>query len=401
MYLSDHYSRDLKFVRGEGCFLFDKKGIKYIDFLAGWCVANVGYGRKEIITALQTAARNGLYVPPFFRDDAWENFAKKLCSIAPNKKLNKAFRCTSGSEAVEFAIKCARAATGRPYIVSIDNVYHGHTYGAASVGNACRSEIAPCLPGIIKLPMPNSFRDVSSDEVIYQFEKLASSRNDVAAFISEPVWTNAGAIIPPEEFYLAIEKICRKYNILFIMDEVATGFGRCGKLFASELWNLKPDILCLGKGLTGGYGTLGATLVTEEIFKRSSNIPFYSTFGWNLFDLAGADANVDLIVRERLWENAKRLSGYFFDQLKEFEKFEFVGEVRGIGLLFGIEIIKDKKTKQPDLRRAEAIAELCEKKGLILETAHNTLFITPPLVISKSLIDSGVAILASVLGSHA
>ena len=92
MYLSDHYSRDLKFVRGEGCFLFDKKGIKYIDFLAGWCVANVGYGRKEIITALQTAARNGLYVPPFFRDDAWENFAKKLCSIAPNKKLNKAFR---------------------------------------------------------------------------------------------------------------------------------------------------------------------------------------------------------------------------------------------------------------------------------------------------------------------
>src|SRR3989344_9667794 len=211
--------------------------------------------------------------------------------------------------------------------------------------------------------MPNSFRDVSSDEVIYQFEKLASSRNDVAAFISEPVWTNAGAIIPPEEFYLAIEKICRKYNILLVMDEVATGFGRCGKLFASELWNIKPDIMCLAKGLSGGYGTIGATLVSEEIFAKCAGIPDYSTFGWLPIDLAGAKANVEIVLREKLWENAEKVGGHILARLKALESLPFVGEARGIGLLFGIEIVSDKKTKTADVEKARQFQDECSRRG--------------------------------------
>jgi len=244
--------------------------------------------------------------------------------------------------------------------------------------------------------MPNSFRGVSAEEVLKMFEKIAS-RNDVAGFMSEPVWTNAGVFVPPPDFYPKIEKICRRYGLLLIMDEVATGFGRCGKLFASELWDLKPDILCLGKGLTGGYGTLGATLVTEEIFERSQNIPHYSTFGWNLLDLAAASANIDVILKENLVANVQRLHSYFLTELKQFEKLEFVGEVRGIGFLFGLEIIKDKKSKQPDAKKAMMIQEACEKKGLIIETAYHNLFISPPLTLTKEIIKEGIKILKSVL----
>lgn len=397
MYVAEYHPRHVEFSSGEGCFLFDKKGKKYIDFLAGWCVGNAGWGRREIIAALDRAAKRGIYVPPLFKMEEWEIFARKLVSVAPNKKLKKVFRCTSGSEAVEFAIKCARAATGKPYLVTIDGVYHGHTYGAASAGNACSSDMAPCAPAFLKIAMPNAYREISGEDVIREFERLVGGRNDIAAFMSEPVWTNAGAIIPPKDFYPAIEKICRKKGILFIMDEVATGFGRCGKIFASDLWGLKPDIMCLGKGLTSGYSTLGATLVTEEIFERSSGVPHYSTFGWNLLDLAAADANLDVIVRDGLADNARRLHEYFLEALKPFFELSFVGEVRGIGMLFGIEIVKDKKTKRPDFARAQIIQDACEKKGLLIETAHHNLFLTPPLVITKEVIDAGVRILKSVL----
>jgi 4-aminobutyrate aminotransferase-like enzyme len=397
MHLAEYHPRQIDFSHGEGCFLFDKKGKKYIDFLAGWCVCNAGSGRKEIMEALAHAVWRGIYVAPLFHQEEWEIYARKLAAVAPNKKLKKVFRSTSGSEAVEFALKCARAATGKPAIVAIDGVYHGHTYGAASAGNACSRDMAPCAPGFLKLPMPDAYRGVTGGEVVLQFERLAKSRQDIAAFISEPVWTNAGCIIPPPNFYPAIEKICRKNGILFIMDEVATGFGRCGKLFASDLWGVKPDIMCLGKGITSGYGTMGATLVTEEIFERSAGVPHYSTFGWNLFDLAAANANLDLIIRDGLADNARRLHEYFLKSLKQFEELSSVGEVRGIGMCFGIEIVKDKKTKRPDFAKSQAIQDACEKRGLLIETAHHNLFITPPLSITKEIIDAGVGILKAVL----
>jgi acetylornithine/succinyldiaminopimelate/putrescine aminotransferase len=387
--LADYGSRPVEIVDGDGCWLYDNKGKKYLDFLAGWCVGNIGWKNKNVQEALQKEVERGVYVPPVFRFPQWEEFAELLVKISPNKLLTKVFRCTSGSESVEFAIKCARAATGKKTIVSVDGVYHGHTFGALSAGDECREKIAPCLPNFLKIPMPNFSKGISVKESVEKFEKLIKEK-DVAAFLSEPVWTNAGAIIPPSDFYPAIEKICRKNGILLIMDEVATGLGRCGKLFASELWDIKPDILCLAKGLTGGYGTMGATLVTEEVFEKSRGIPSYSTFGWLPLDLAGTKANVEILLKEKLWENSRKIGEYLLQQLKPLEELPNVGEVRGIGLLIGIEIIKGE---------AQKFQDQCAEEGLVLETAGNALFISPPLILSKELADEGVNIIKKVLGS--
>lgn len=369
---------------GDGCYLYDTAGRRYLDFVAGWCVANVGYNRNEIIEAIKKEAETGVYIPAFLQSAKWEELARLLCEIAPGK-MRRAFRCTSGSEAVDFAIRCARAAAKKTTIVSIDDVYHGHTYGAVSVGSAGRKITGPCVPGFIKLPMPNN---QNYKKVIVQFEALAK-KGKIAAFLSEPVWSNSGVYIPPKEFYPAIQKICRRHDILLIMDEVATGFGRCGKLFASELWKLQPDIICLAKGLTGGYGAAGAMLTTEQVFQKSRGIPAYSTFGWAYLETAAMLANVKLILKEKLWQKAQKTGSYLLEQLQKLEKYPIVKEARGIGLLLGIEF------KQPVV---PTVIQKCVKQGLITSDASDTiLFLSPPLILDEQMANEGGKILEKVI----
>ena len=393
-----HQARPIAISHGEGCLLFGQDGKRYIDFASGWCVGNIGWKNPEVKQAILAEAERGTYVPPFLTFPPWDEFAALLTDISPGERLTRAIPCTSGSEAVEFAIKCARAFTGKKMIASIGGVYHGHTYGAASVGRSCTETMGPCVPGFLKLPMPNAYHGIAASAVLRNFTELLRREEGIAAFLTEPVWTNAGSIIPPPDFLPAIEKLCRDHGSLFIMDEVATGFGRCGALFASELWKLTPDILCLGKGFTGGYATMGATLITEEIFQTTEHLPMYSTFGWLQADFAATRANVAVILRDKLWENAKEVGAFLLSELKDLEKLSFVGEVRGIGLLLGIEIVRDKESKAPDVEKAEALVEACIERGLILETAGNTLFITPPLILTKELAMEGAEILKEVLG---
>src|SRR5688572_9526225 len=225
-FIASYDAVPLDFVKGDGFHLYDKKGRKYLDFLGGWCTATVGWKNKEMSDALVRQAREGLYGPPMFVSSRCEALAKGLVDLAPGK-LRRVFRATSGSEAVEFAIKCARASTGRPTIVSIDGVYHGHTYGAAALGDACVPKMGPCPEGFLKLPMPKTVEE--GNATISAFERWVVERGDVAAFMSEPFWTNAGCFVPPEGFYQGIQKVCRKHGVLLAMDEVATGMGRSGK----------------------------------------------------------------------------------------------------------------------------------------------------------------------------
>lgn len=373
-----------------------KSGKQILDFSAGWCVGNVGWGRSEIIDRIQEYLEACVYTQPWIFSQAQEKYATQLCDLLPGK-LSRAFRVTSGSEAVEMALKCARAATGKQNIVSIDHVYHGHTYGAASVGRTCSESMAPCLPGFKKLPLPDPLRGPDHEEVIKEFRRLVSKDKNIAAFISEPVWTNIGSIAPHPDFYPTIQDICHKNGILFIMDEVATGFGRCGKLFASELWNLSPDIICLGKALTGGYGTMGATVVTEEVFKHTDGIPTYSTFGWLGTDLAAAQATLDTLIKERLWEKGEKVGTTLLGQLKSLEELPFVGQVRGIGLLLGIEIVKNKKSFAPDQNRAEKLVSQLLDAGLLTDNAKHTIFITPPLVLTEAQAIQGAKLIQQIL----
>lgn len=386
-YLAAYDVLPVDFAKGDGCFLFDKKGKKYVDFVGGWCTATVGWKDPDMAAAIIAQAKQGLYVPPMFIAARGEKLAKKLCDLAPGK-LRRVFRSTSGSEAVEFAIKCARASTGKPVIVSIDGVYHGHTYGAAAVGDACVPKMGPCPDGFIKLRRPKNAMEGRA--IAAEFERLVVERGDVAAFMSEPYWTNAGCHIPPEGFYEAIQKVCRKRGVLLVMDEVATGMGRSGHMYASELWGLEPDIICLGKSFTGGYASMGATLVTEHVYKKSRGIPEYSTFGWLYQDLAATEKNVELIVSRKLARNAADVGAFLLAELQPLEKLLKVKEVRGLGMTLAVEF---------HLPIAGLIALACYRKGLVVAVSDSrTVFLSPALALDRKTAKQGAAILKAACG---
>lgn len=384
-HLADYGSAPIDFVRGQGSYLFDKRGKKYLDFQTGWCVGTVGWKNKEMAEAISAQAREGLHVPPWFRMERHERFASRLIELAPGK-LNRVFRACSGSEAVEFAIRCARMATGKSTIISVDGVYHGHTYGAASLGDACKKGMEPCLPGFIKLKMPKT-----SERFCTEFERLVVERGDVAAFMSEPVWTNAGCKIPPAGFYKEIERICRKHGVLLVMDEVATCMGRCGKMFGSELWGIEPDIMALGKSFTGGYATMAATMVTESVFQKARGIPSHPTFGWAFQDLAAVEKNVEIIVRDRLDQNAAEVGAYLLGLLKPLESLKKVKEVRGVGMVLAVEF---------RLPVAPLIAAKCYRNGLVTEfTDTHTLFLSPMLSLTRKEAKNGANIIKMACGA--
>lgn len=392
-YLADYSAYPINFIDAEECFLFDDKGRKYIDFLGGWCVSTVGWKHPKMLEAMERLKTLAFYIPPSYSWPEWEHFAKMLADITPGK-LQRVFRATSGSEAVEFALKIARAVTGRKKIVSIHHVYHGHTYGAASVGTALTSAMAPGVPDFVKIPLP---RENNSQAILVEFENLAKA-GDVAAFLSEPIFTNAGVIIPPPDFYPKIAEICKKYGVLLMMDEVATGFGRTGKLFGSEHWGIEPDVMCLAKAFSGGYATIGATMVTEDVYDRSHKIPQYSTFGWMPNDLALARANVELVLDLKLWENSKTMGEYILELLKPLESLPHIGEVRGMGLLFAIEIVKNKKDMEKDQALAEKVRHTAGEMGLILDNyPEGIVFFSPPLILPQDLAKQGTAILKGVI----
>lgn len=386
-HVADYDSIPIDFVDGKGSYLIAKSGKKYLDFMGGWCVATVGWKHPEMAKAIAKQAGKGFYVPPIFRAPSQEALASLLVEHAPGN-LNRVFRCTSGSEAVEFALKCARAASGKPGVVSINGVYHGHTYGALSVGDEINGKTGPGLASFYKLPMPKT--DEEGERVIELFEELLDDHREIGTFLSEPFWTNAGCHIPPKDFYPRLQAICRKRGIVFVMDEVATGF-RCGALFASSLQGLTPDIICLGKAFTGGYATMGATLVTEAVFRKSRGIPDYSTFGWLPQDLAAAAKNVELILRDRLHERAAETGAYLLAQLEPLSKLRKVKEVRGVGMVFGIEFT---------LPIAPIIALACARKGLLTAFANaHTLFFSPPLNLDRKAARQGADIIKAVCGS--
>src|SRR3989338_6776509 len=226
----------LKIKDAEGSILFGDDGKEYIDLIAGWCVGTVGWKHQRILKALREK-QPGYYLPPTIDSDLWENYAVKLLKTLPDN-ITKVFRVTSGSEAVEFSLKLARVATGKKKIVSFGEVYHGHTFGAASIGAALTDDMAPGIGEVVRLNLPNEYRnkfnqtglDLSS-KVLDEIEHVFTN-GDVAAFISEAIFTNVGTIITPKDFYPRLSELCKKYQVLLIMDEVASGFARTGKMYA-------------------------------------------------------------------------------------------------------------------------------------------------------------------------
>lgn len=426
--IEEHESRGPHIMeRANGVHVYDTEGKKYLDAMAGlWCT-NIGYGREEIAETMAAQVRKLSYFHSFMSsgNEPSIELAAKLAEMAPGS-LNHAFFCNSGSEANDTHIKIVRYYNnlrGKPEkktIISRDGAYHGVTMGAASLSglpNMHNGFDLP-LPGFIYVGRPHVYWDMPegigelefSAQLAKELEDriVAEGPDTIAAFIAEPVMGAGGVIPPPEGYFDAIIPVLRKYDVLFIADEVICGFGRLGKAFGSELYDMQPDLMTLAKGLTSGYVPMSACLISDEIYEvlkegSSEMGPFAHGYTYTAHPLSAAVAlkNLEIMEREDLFGNAAVVGDYLQSRLREeFADHPFIGDVRGVGLVAGVELILDKSAKTPfDL--SDGIAKKLHyymlERGLISRPVMNTLALAPPLIITKGDVDTIVETFQSAL----
>jgi len=412
-------------VEGSGIYVKDLEGRQFIDGLAGLWNVNVGHGRAEIGDAVRQQMATLAFAPSFFGFSNLPSIelARQLVEMTP-PHLSRVFYTSGGSEANESALKMARYSfklNGQPErckIISRHLAYHGMSMGALSATGIThhRDMAGPLVPGFSFIPAPHCYRcelgltypscELACAKVLEQ--KLQEEGPEtVAAFIGEPIMGAGGAVVPPPEYWPTIAAICRKYGVLLILDEVITGFGRTGKRFALEHWNLTPDMLSLAKGISSGYVPLGATLITEEIYrdlveKAPPGTPFPHGFTSNGHPVACVAAlkNLEIIEREHLVDQAAAVGAYFQDRLRAFQDHPLVGDIRGLGLIAGVELVRDKRAKErfaPVGKAGGLVADAAYEGGLICRAIGDAVAFAPPLCITKSQIDDMLRIFATAL----
>jgi len=381
-FLADALEPELEVTRTRGSFLFDANGKRYIDFVMGWCVGNFGW-RNAALTKPIERFRGPDYVYPGFSYKRWEELARLLSSIAPGT-LTTSFRATGGSEAVDIALQAAMVHTGRKKFLSIEDSYHGNTIAGLSVGaSENRETFANLLSGCSKIAPPLDLNALDKVETRLK-------RRDVAAFIMEPISINLGVLIPETEFVTGLQRLCRRYGTLLIMDEVATGFGRTGAVFATEHFGIEPDILCVGKAITGGVSDMGAAIATREVAQSmEADGSFYSTYGWHPRSTEAAIATVRYMIRhrKRLAAHIAAIGKYFSDRLARmrFTRVTRVKAIRMKGLAIGIDVGKEDE--------ADALQAKCRRQGLLTSTEGSTLLLLPALEIPQRVAKAGLDIL--------
>jgi acetylornithine/LysW-gamma-L-lysine aminotransferase len=369
--------RDLVLTRGKGALVWDINGNEYIDCTGSYGVAVVGHCHPRVVEAVQRQVATLIACHASFYNDTRSELLKKLIALAP-KGLDKVFLSNSGAESVECAIKLARKYSGKPEIISLMGAFHGKTMGALSATwkKKYRRPFMPLVPGFKHVP-PNNL------------EKMrAAITEKTAAVLVEPVRGEGGVLVPSDDFLPGLREICDEKGVLLIFDEVQTGFGRTGKVFACEHWNVTPDVMCLAKSVAGGI-PMGATFAREEVMAAFQRGEHSSTFSGNPLVCAAASAAIDVLVEEKLPERAATLGGYFKGKLEALaEKYRIVREVRGLGLMLGVEMRFDVYNMLIE----------CMKRGvLVLDAGRNVLRFLPPLVIEKEQIDRVVEVLDEVM----
>ena len=371
---------ELQVARTEGSFVFDEKGRRYIDFMMGWCVGNFGWGNAVLVKEPKTF-RGPDYVYPGYSYAPWAELAKLLVSIAP-PGLTKAFRATGGSEAVDLALQAAMIHTSRRGFISLEESYHGNSLGGLSVGDSEKRErVRNLLPHCYKIKPP------LNEQALPKIEARLTKR-DIAAFIMEPISINLGVLIPDARFMQGLQRLCKKYGTLLVADEVTTGFGRTGKLFACEHFDLQPDIMCVAKAITGGLGAMGATLMSAAVARSMEEEgSFYSTYGWHPRSVALSIAALRYLIKhkDRLLRNAARLSDYFAERLGQID-FAQRATVRIKGLAIGIDFEEEDY--------ATAVHEKSHRRGLLFShEGGSTLLLLPALNMKRSNAEEGLDIL--------
>jgi len=412
-YISSSYTRPYPAViqKGKGVHVWDVDGNKFMDFSTGIAVCSTGHCHSDVVIAIEEQAETLIHMSGTdFYYPMQVRLAEKLAEITPGAKNKRTFFCNSGAEANEAALKLARWKTERMTVLSYINSFHGRTYGAMSLTaskTVQRKGFGPFVPGIIHIFYPYCYRctinlsypscnfaciDYIEDVV---FKRMVAPE-EVAALFAESIQGEGGYIIPPDGYFQRLKELLDKYDILFVDDEVQSGMGRTGKMFAIEHWEVIPEIVCVAKGIASGM-PLGATVARRGLMDWAPGA-HASTFGGNPVSCAAALATIKLL-EDKLVENAKEMGEYCMPKLKELmTKYQFIGDVRGKGLMIGIEIVKDRKTKEKDKKKRDRIITECFKRGLlILGCGDNVVRFMPPLIVEREHIDRAVEIFEDVL----
>ena len=400
---------DKAYARAEGCHLYDAEGNRYLDCVSGFCVSNVGHNHPAVREALRQALAEPL-----------PNLIQLDCPLLPGllaeallKRipwLDKVFFMNSGAEAIETAMKFARATTERPRIVYADGSYHGVTFGALSVTGhpMWREGFEPLLPETVAVP----FGDAAAVE-----RELATGR--VAAVLLEPIQAGAGIVVPSDDYLPQVQEICRRHGTLLMLDEIHTGIGRTGRFLAAEHWGVEPDVVCLSKGLSGGMVPVSAVVTREKVirgvFSRLDRSMVHgTTFGGNNLAMVAGLATLQVLDDERLIERCRDMGEYLMAALRPFQqKYELVKAVRGRGLLVGLEFGRPESfmlrnawsmmhSINPGLFSQSFTIPLMERHRILTQVAganEDVLKIAPPFVISREEIDRLVRALDDVLAA--
>ncbi len=404
--------------KGEGIYLYDETGKKYIDGPGGmWCV-NVGYGRKEIASTVSEQLLKLPYTSPWTSTtEPAAVLAKRIAEKTP-ADLNNVFFSTCGSTAIDTAIRFVHflnnviGKKNKKIIIGREKGYHGSTYLSASVSGKERDKrdldteknFVRFLPDINPYNRPANMSEKNwCEEKIFDLEKCITDAGpeNVAAFIAEPILASGGVIIPPNSYHKKTLEICRKYDVLYISDEVVTGFGRLGHWFASEeIFEIQPDIITCAKGLTSGYIPMGATIISDRLIGSLANHCEESTLFSHGFTYSGHPAaavaalkTMEIIEKEKILEHVRQITPYFQERLHALgEKYDIIGDARGIGLIGCLEGnassgLSASETLSIDYKFGDLINEATEKRGLLVRPIINMCVFSPPLIITRNQVD--------------
>lgn len=409
-YISPSISRFYPLVvdSAHGSIVRDVDGNQFIDFSAGIAVLSVGSTPKPVVEAISRQAEKFLHFS--YTDFYYENLvtlSERLEKLVPGQSEKMTYFGNSGAEAIEAAMKLGRNYTGRPLFLAHTSAFHGRTMGALSLTASKpiqRKGSIPLIPDVVHFPFPYCYRcpwkqtfpecdyyciDYFKEQYLEKFVPV----DDVAAYFFEPIQGEGGYVVPPPEYFKRMEFL-RKEGVVFVADEIQTGIGRTGKFFGVENFGIVPDMVTIAKGIASGL-PLSALVAKSEIMKCWKPGQHASTFGANPVAVEAALATLDMIDRENLVQNARKLGSLAMKRLLEMkEKYEVVGDVRGLGLFIGVEIVRSKKTKERGDKEAHEIIEHCFKNGLLAITAgRNVIRLIPPLNTPEEVLNEGIDIL--------
>jgi 4-aminobutyrate aminotransferase / (S)-3-amino-2-methylpropionate transaminase / 5-aminovalerate transaminase len=400
--------------KAEGATVWDQDGTEYVDCFAGISVVNAGHRHPRVIAAAKAQMDEVVHAATYiYHVPVVGLLGERLAEIAPGR-LQKSFFGNSGAEGIETAMRLAKAYTGKREFITLTHSFHGRTAGTLSItGNKARkTRGGPYLPGIAFAPAPYVYRNpFGSDDPEEVAERCAAmvewaidyqSSGDVAAFIAEPVMGEGGILVPPASYFRRVKEILDRHGILFIADEVQSGFGRTGTTFAVEHFGVEPDIMVLAKGIADGF-PLSATIAPPEIADSLKPGEHLSTFGGNPVSCAAGLANIAVMHEERLPEESARKGEHAMTRLREMaERHPLIGEVRGLGLMIGVELVRDRTTKEPAAKEAAATRRLAREAGVLIGVGGqygNVVRIQPPLVIADAALDRALDVVDDALGA--